>query len=259
MRIAIAGKGGMGKSLIAGTAARVAARRGDRVLVLDADVLPGLSVSLGYREPPAPALLDAVAQDASGRWGWRDGFDASVAARRCARDAPDGVRVLSRGKVGGDGTRPSPGAGKALFETARGIARSAQWREWTLIADLPAGARETAEGWAPFADLHLVVVTPSAVALAIGLRVARLAREKHPGCDVAFVANQVREDRELTSIRLRLGEPPRFVIPWDPAVAAAEREGAPVIEAAPGGPAVAAIGRMVEALSRPVPPAAAPR
>ena len=47
MRIAVVGKGGAGKSVIAGTTARLLARQGRRVLALDSDLLPGLSISLG--------------------------------------------------------------------------------------------------------------------------------------------------------------------------------------------------------------------
>ncbi|MCI0547826.1 MAG: AAA family ATPase, partial [Candidatus Rokubacteria bacterium] len=47
MKIAVAGKGGSGKTTIAATLARLLARRGRKVLALDADSNPNLSVSLG--------------------------------------------------------------------------------------------------------------------------------------------------------------------------------------------------------------------
>ena len=47
LRVALVGKGGAGKSVIAGTLARILARRGHRVLALDVDTLPGLALSLG--------------------------------------------------------------------------------------------------------------------------------------------------------------------------------------------------------------------
>ncbi|MDQ6823553.1 MAG: cobyrinic acid a,c-diamide synthase, partial [Candidatus Eremiobacteraeota bacterium] len=52
MRIAFIGKGGNGKSTIAGTVARLLGRAGDNVLALDVDTLPGLSVSLGLQNAP---------------------------------------------------------------------------------------------------------------------------------------------------------------------------------------------------------------
>ena len=46
------GKGGAGKSVIAGTIARVLARDGTHVLALDSDLLPGLSISMGAGPDP---------------------------------------------------------------------------------------------------------------------------------------------------------------------------------------------------------------
>ena len=47
MKIAIAGKGGSGKTTIAATLARLLARRGHRVTALDGDPNPNLGVALG--------------------------------------------------------------------------------------------------------------------------------------------------------------------------------------------------------------------
>src|SRR3954462_14287342 len=89
LRIAVVGKGGAGKSVLAGTLARVLARRGDRVLALDSDLMPGLAFSLGAQPPAAPPLADAAERDADGRWRLRKGIGParavaqySTAARR---------------------------------------------------------------------------------------------------------------------------------------------------------------------------------
>ena len=50
MKLAIAGKGGSGKTSISGTLARVLARRGRRVLAIDGDSNPNLALTLGL--PP---------------------------------------------------------------------------------------------------------------------------------------------------------------------------------------------------------------
>ena len=56
MKVAIAGKGGSGKTTVAGTMARLAASRGIDVLAVDADLNPNLALVLGLR----PEALDAV-------------------------------------------------------------------------------------------------------------------------------------------------------------------------------------------------------
>ena len=62
MRIALAGKGGSGKTTIAATLARVFARQGFRVNALDDDPNPNLAVALGL-SPEQQARLRRVPRD----------------------------------------------------------------------------------------------------------------------------------------------------------------------------------------------------
>jgi CO dehydrogenase maturation factor len=55
MKLAIAGKGGSGKTSISGTMARLLARRGHRVLAIDGDSNPNLALTLGI---PAERMND---------------------------------------------------------------------------------------------------------------------------------------------------------------------------------------------------------
>jgi CO dehydrogenase maturation factor len=245
MRIAVAGKGGMGKSVIAGTLARLAARRGEQVLALDSDPLPGLSLSLGsWPEPEEPLLLRAAVQDGQGRWGWADGVDAVTAVQRFATRAPDGVRLLQRGKVDG-ARRPITGATKAYWEVVHGIAGSPAFGDWTLIGDLPAGPHQTAEGWAPYAQTYVIVVTPGVQSALAARRIAALTG----GRPVVYVANRVQDAREVRWLEDRLGAPVLESVPADPAVEAAERDGRAPIDHAPGSPAIAAITRLLDRLA----------
>lgn len=252
MRIAVIGKGGLGKSVIAGTLARIAAREGAQVLALDSDPLPGLRFSLGSGpEPASPLLLEAVEQDETGRFGWRQGVTAVSAAQRFASTAPDGVRVLHCGKVAGEGSRPSAGATKAVWEVANGIVDAPEFRDWTLIGDLPAGARQTAEDWAPYARTYLVVVQPTVQSALTGRRVARLARLQSPAAQIAFVANRVVSDGDVPHIESWIGEPVFASLPADEELAAAERLGVAPIDHAPDSPAIEAMRRLFAALEQP--------
>ena len=92
MKLAIAGKGGSGKTTIAGTLARALAQSGSRVIALDADTNPMLGVSVGLGAAETDILVAA-----------RDGLDTGdtehqptlegVVAQFGA-DGPDGVRVV---------------------------------------------------------------------------------------------------------------------------------------------------------------------
>ena len=57
MKIAVAGKGGSGKTTIAATLARLLSRRGHRVTALDGDPNPNLAVALGMRREQLDALV----------------------------------------------------------------------------------------------------------------------------------------------------------------------------------------------------------
>jgi CO dehydrogenase maturation factor len=248
MRIAVIGKGGAGKSVIAGTMARLVARQGTAVLALDCDLVPGLSLSLGSGpDPVVPPLIEAAEQDEQGRWRWRWGVDAEVAAERFSTDAPDGVRLLQRGKTGREGLKPILGASKAFWEVAHGLVDAPRFRDWTLIGDTPAGPFPTADDWAPYAETYVVVVQPTVQSAMTARRVARLARMRRPQ-GVVFVANRVSDDDDVRHVEQLLGERVLASIPADEGVAAAERIGVAPIDHAPDSPTIAAIARLAEQL-----------
>src|SRR5947207_15755085 len=99
MKIAVAGKGGSGKTTIAATLARVLARRGRGVLAVDADSNPNLGVSLGLPREMA-AALPTVPRDVLAETRLPDGgFERTLAAapaaiaERWGVAAPDGVTL----------------------------------------------------------------------------------------------------------------------------------------------------------------------
>jgi CO dehydrogenase maturation factor len=62
MKLAVAGKGGAGKTTIAGTLARVMAERGHRVVAIDDDSNPNLALTVGV-DRGAAAGLAAIPRD----------------------------------------------------------------------------------------------------------------------------------------------------------------------------------------------------
>ena len=91
MKIAVAGKGGSGKTTVSGTLARQLARQGHSVLALDADTNPMLGISLGVGPEETYRLLsvrqgtDAAPEHEHTVEGMIDAFGT---------DAPDGVRLV---------------------------------------------------------------------------------------------------------------------------------------------------------------------
>jgi CO dehydrogenase maturation factor len=105
MRIAIAGKGGTGKTTIAGTLARLLAREGRAVLAVDADTNPNLAVTLGVpasrTREIAPLPLDLLERRTDSDGSARTVFAANPddVIRNYAASAADGVQLLVMGRV----------------------------------------------------------------------------------------------------------------------------------------------------------------
>jgi CO dehydrogenase maturation factor len=109
MRIAIAGKGGTGKTTIAGTLARVVARAGRDVLAIDADTNPNLASVLGIGAERAQAIV-GLPRTLMQRRTREDGSTQAVFSadpEEVLRDfgvlGPDNVRLMVMGKVGHGG------------------------------------------------------------------------------------------------------------------------------------------------------------
>ncbi len=109
MRIAIAGKGGTGKTTIAGTLARSLARTGREVLAIDADTNPNLASVLGI-PPERAAEIVGLPRNLMQRQTNEDGTtrvvfsaDPEALIREFAVVGPDKVRLMVMGKVGHGG------------------------------------------------------------------------------------------------------------------------------------------------------------
>ena len=95
MKLAIAGKGGSGKTSIAWTMARVLGRSGKRVLAIDGDSNPNLALTLGIaveRMNDLPVLSRDLLDRSSG--GDQLTKTLEEICETHSLDAPDGVRLL---------------------------------------------------------------------------------------------------------------------------------------------------------------------
>ena len=103
--IAIAGKGGSGKTTIAGTVARVMARRGHEVWAIDADSTPNLGITLGLSRdataaiPPMPRSILDDSVDPDGKRVRTLNVAPSTVIERFGAMTPDNVRLLVMGRV----------------------------------------------------------------------------------------------------------------------------------------------------------------
>jgi CO dehydrogenase maturation factor len=246
--IGVAGKGGSGKTVIAGALARLLARAGHDVVAMDSDPMPGLARALGVEEPEPTPLMGAVEKVDERRWRLRPGIGPVRVMTRFVTPTPDGVRLLTLGKADAAGLDNVIGAVNAFHSIAQRIEEAETPRRWTLVGDLPAGPRHIAAGFSGYARGYLVVVEPTSQSVLTARRVARLARE-YRGVPAVFVANKVRDAAARRRLERMLGERPVAWIPADPAVAAAEREGSAPLDVANGSPAMRAIEGLAGAVA----------
>ncbi len=247
MRVAFVGKGGAGKSAIAGTFARVLARSGRPVLALDSDPMPGLAFSLGLPVTDAAIPEDAVEEKAEGeegpRFRLRAGMSAAEAVDRYSQEGPDGVRFLQFGKLRGH--QSSLMRSQVAF---RQIVADLPEDRWDVVGDLPGGPRQAAFGWAPYARTYLLVVEPNTKSLLTGRRIARVAARIDPPPTVVAVANRVRKPGDVERVGQATGLQVVGAVPWDEELAEAERRMLAPIDHAPDCPAVRAIESLVNEL-----------
>jgi CO dehydrogenase maturation factor len=237
------GKGGAGKSVIAGTFARLLAAQGEPVLALDSDPMPGLALSIGLPSTDAGIPDEAVEENPSdeGR-RYRLCLPAAEAVERYAATGPDGIRFLQFGKLRG-GAGPVMRAQTAFLEILDGLPED----EWHVVGDLPGGTRQPFFGWGRFARTIVVVAEPTAKSLLSARRLARLAATKQAPRVVA-VASKVRDPEDVELVARRSGLSVVGAIPWDEEVAEGERQGRAPFDHARRSPGVRAVESLLDRL-----------
>lgn len=241
-RIAFVGKGGAGKSMIAGTFVRLLAARGEPVLAVDSDPMPGLALSMGIETSDEGIPDDAVEENTDDEGPrYRLCLPASEAVRRYAVTGPDGAMFLQFGKLRGVINGQMVRSQMAFRQIVDGLPPE----EWHVVGDLPGGTRQPFFGWGRFARTVIVVAEPTAKSLLSARRLARLALAKEAPRVVA-VASKVRQPGDVELVARRSGLEVVGAIPWDEAVAEGERRGRAPVDHAPGSPAVRAVESLLE-------------
>lgn len=239
MKVAIAGKGGSGKTTIAGTLSRLMARQGHRVLALDADTNPMLGISLGVGPEKTDTLIAARQGVDSGETEHQPTVAAMI--ETFGTDGPDGVRLVVATRI----EKNDPGC------PCCGVSPEMMIRQFegegVVIADLEAGVGTLSRLPENGVDRLIVITEPTAKSVEVARVVGELAAERHPQMQVMVVANRVRDQADLSLIEEALGTVD-LTIPEDGSVTSADRRGLAPVDVDPGSPAVAAIAVLADEL-----------
>jgi CO dehydrogenase maturation factor len=117
---------------------------------------------------------------------------------------------------------------------------SVEFGDTIVLADCEAGIGTlTRLGETPV-DVVLVVVEPTPKSLEVGARAAALASERKMG-RIIVIASRIRNDDDLQAIKNALPGQEIVVVPDDPAIVMADREGVAPLDQSPDSPAVLAL------------------
>lgn len=182
MKIAVTGKGGVGKTTIVAFMARILRDRGQKVLAIDADPAMSLATILGipasYHITPIIELKALIAERTGTEVGKSSPFFTlnpkvdDIPEKYCADY--QGIKVLTMGTVqkgGGGCACPENAFLKQLLSHL-----VLQRQEWVLV-DMEAGIEHLGRATAMAVNEMLVVVEPSQTSLETARRIKKLAQE----------------------------------------------------------------------------------
>ena len=240
MKLAITGKGGVGKTTLTALLAQVYADQSREVLAVDADPSPCLAGALGFPEElreklhPIAEMDDLIYERTGAKKGQIGGF-FTINPR--VDDIPErfsvvhrGVRLLESGSVelGGSGCIcPEAAILKTLFTHL--LFRD----DDVLLLDMYAGVEHLGRATVDFVDAMIVVVEPTRRSLGTAAQIKKLANDigLHR---LYLVGNKVRNDEERVFLEAETPDLPVLgFLPADLKVQEADRLGIPVYDHVP--------------------------
>jgi CO dehydrogenase maturation factor len=226
-RIAVAGKGGVGKTTLSAALARSLSLTGDKVLAVDADPNNCLGRALGFPDELLASLtpLSDMKEMLAERAG-RDEGGGFFSLNPSVEDLLSDYKVEHGGlSLLVMGTIDEPGAGCVCPESAvlKALMRHlVDLPDTSVIVDMEAGLEHLGRGTAQHVGALLIVAEPSIASARTAARIARLAtglRLRVPG----VVVNKVSSPEVVERLRPHLDALEVIAaLPADPAVAASE-------------------------------------
>ncbi|MBN2965418.1 AAA family ATPase [Sulfurospirillum sp. T05] len=211
MKIAITGKGGVGKTTLAGTLARLFAKEGHSVLAIDADPDANLASAIGIGPEVFQTLtpFSKMKELAKERTGAEDGYGTFFRLNPKVDDLPEefciehaGVKLLAMGTIdqGGSGcVCPENTLIKRLMQ------HLLVERDEVVIMDMEAGIEHLGRGTAESVDALIVVVEPGRRSIQTAHQIKGLAKDI--GIERVFlVASKLQNPEDLAFLEAQLPE-----------------------------------------------------
>jgi CO dehydrogenase maturation factor len=238
MKLAVTGKGGVGKTTIVAGLARGFAERGMKVLAIDADPASNLTQALGFpvdqRLTPIAEMKELIAERTESKPGSMGGF---FKLNPKVDDLPEkyflengGVRLMVMGTVqkgGGGCVCPE----NVLVRTL--VAHLLLRKGEVVILDMEAGIEHLGRATAQAVDKLIVVVEPGQRSLEVARRIHQLAGDIGLR-NIGLVGNKIRGERDQEFLRSHMAAFPFLgFVPYDPRIVEADIAGKPSYEENP--------------------------
>ena len=201
-KIAISGKGGVGKTTLAGLLAHIYTGQGQKVLAIDADPASNLASALGFPEnlaaqvTPIAEMEDLIAERTESKPGTFGGF---FKMNPQVNDIPDRFAVTHRGiKLLVMGTIDRGGSGCVCPESVllkNLVTHLLLGRDEVLILDMEAGIEHLGRATAQAVDAFIIVVEPGKRSLQTAKAIKKLAGDIGIK-QIYVVGNKVREQAD---------------------------------------------------------------
>ena len=232
VKIAVAGKGGVGKTLIAGALAYFFTKKGYKVLAIDADPAPNLAITLGIPSDVAEKIVPISEnkslieeKTSTGVPGvYKLSFTVDDIVRDYSIKSPLGVNLLVMGtirSVGGGCTCPANALIRVLLR------HLIVERDEAVVIDMEAGIEHFGRATAKHVNIMLAVADANMKALEIAKKIHKFSKDA--GIEKVFlVGNKVKSEAEKELLRNFSEEnkiPLLGFIPYDSSVFEADMKG----------------------------------
>ncbi len=225
MKIAISGKGGVGKTTIMALLAGALRQQGREVLVIDADPSPHMAETLGIADADKIRPIADMGRLLAERAGKTEGspfYNLNPEVNDLLQDfmlERDGIRLMVLGAIQtAEGGCACP-ENHVLRKMLKKMLLTA---DETVLLDMEAGVEHLGRGTVAGADCLLIVVIPSKSSIRTALKIKKMADDvRIPR--VYFVGNLMQNKEDQKFLEKELGERPVAFFPNSETVRRAER------------------------------------